>query len=151
MTWGDVQIISLQKMFLDDEREIEVEDLFDLREDSDIGVYLRRMPGVMNEAMQRVKSYVQNVWEDDEVVQIQNIDKNTLDIEEIQMPESACVLLPLYIASQLYKEDDIGLATQYRNEFETGLQDLVNEIKTQRTIENVDGESNLVWNEGWWF
>ena len=28
------------------------------------------------------------------------------------------VLLPLYMASQLYKDDDITLATMYRNEFE---------------------------------
>ena len=28
---------------------------------------------------------------------------------------------PLYIASQLYKDEDLGLATLYRNEFELGL------------------------------
>lgn len=30
-------------------------------------------------------------------------------------------LLPLYMASQLYKDDDFALATAYRNEFEAGL------------------------------
>lgn len=35
-------------------------------------------------------------------------------------PELA-VLLPLYIASQLYKDDDISIATVYRNEFEQGI------------------------------
>jgi hypothetical protein len=35
-------------------------------------------------------------------------------------------LLPLYMASQLYKDDDIGVATQYRNELEVGFNRLVN-------------------------
>ena len=40
-------------------------------------------------------------------------------------PELA-VLLPLYMASQLYKDDDNGIATTYRNEFEVGLEALIN-------------------------
>lgn len=40
-------------------------------------------------------------------------------------PEVAA-LLPLYMASQLYKDDDNGIATTYRNEFEVGLDALVN-------------------------
>ena len=39
----------------------------------------------------------------------------------LELAEDAAVLLPLYIASQLYKEEDLGLATLYRNEFELGL------------------------------
>ena len=35
-------------------------------------------------------------------------------------------LLPLYMASQLYKDDDMGVATQYRNELEVGFSRLVN-------------------------
>lgn len=35
-------------------------------------------------------------------------------------------LLPLYMASQLYKDDDNGIATSYRNEFEVGFERLVN-------------------------
>lgn len=34
------------------------------------------------------------------------------------------VLLPLYMASQLYKDDDNGIATAYRNEFEVALEGL---------------------------
>lgn len=40
-------------------------------------------------------------------------------------PELA-VLLPIYMASVLYMDDDNGLATSYRNYFETGLSDLIN-------------------------
>jgi len=35
-------------------------------------------------------------------------------------------LLPLYMASELYKDDDMGIATAYRNEFEVGFERLVN-------------------------
>lgn len=42
----------------------------------------------------------------------------------LSLPGGAERLLPLYIASQLYKEDDAGLATQYRNEFEAALAQL---------------------------
>lgn len=34
------------------------------------------------------------------------------------------VLLPLYMASQLFKDDDIGMATQWRNEFEVARAEL---------------------------
>lgn len=38
-------------------------------------------------------------------------------------PETLC-LLPLYIVSELYKDDDVTLSTVYRNQFETGLENL---------------------------
>ncbi len=42
----------------------------------------------------------------------------------ILLDEQGAVLLPLYMASQLYKDDDISMATQYRNEFEAALERL---------------------------
>lgn len=45
----------------------------------------------------------------------------TPDETGIVMAEGAEVLIPLYMASQLYKDDDTGIATQYRNEFEAAL------------------------------
>ena len=41
--------------------------------------------------------------------------------DRLELAEDAAALLPLYIASQLYKDEDLGLATLYRNEFELGL------------------------------
>ena len=43
-----------------------------------------------------------------------------------QMPlqPQAAVLMPLYMASQLYKDDDLTISTQYRNEFEAALERL---------------------------
>lgn len=49
------------------------------------------------------------------------IDADTDDDDEIKLHDEVAVLLPLYIASQLYKDDDIALATIYRNEFETAI------------------------------
>ena len=42
----------------------------------------------------------------------------TPDSEELPVEQQAAVILPLYMASQLYKDDDSALATAYRNEFE---------------------------------
>lgn len=46
----------------------------------------------------------------------------TPDDHELPLPEEVCLLLPLYVASALYKDDDLALATMYRNEFEAGLE-----------------------------
>ncbi len=43
---------------------------------------------------------------------------------EISIQPQAAVLLPLYMASQLYKDDDLTISTQYRNEFEAALDKL---------------------------
>ena len=45
----------------------------------------------------------------------------TADDWVIPLPPAAAVLLPFYMASQLYKEDDLALSTVYRNEFEAAL------------------------------
>jgi len=39
----------------------------------------------------------------------------------INLPYNICSIVPLYLASELYKDDDISLSTQYRNQFETEL------------------------------
>ena len=56
----------------------------------------------------------------------QQIDYNTEDNYELPLDPEVVVLLPLYMASQLYKEDDNGIATSYRNEFEVAFERLVN-------------------------
>ena len=142
MTWGEVQIIALQKMFAKDE-PIKVESLNTLRNDDDCKWYLSAMPAVANEAIQRIKPYVKNIYEYDQKnkkykkTEVDKIDNDTDDNAVINYPEDACVLIPLYIASQLYKDDDISQATAYRNEFETGLQDLICNIENQESIKEV--------------
>jgi len=50
----------------------------------------------------------------------------TEDDYEIPLDPEVYTLLPLYMASQLYKDDDNGIATAYRNEFEVGFERLRN-------------------------
>lgn len=140
MTWGEIQIISLEKMFAKDE-PIDVDSLPKLRKDDDCKWYLRAMPAVCNEAIQRIKPYIMNMYAINEgKTEKTKLDKITIDTDddyELTLPEDACVLIPLYIASQLYKDDDIAQATAYRNEFEVGLQDLIPNIENQSTIVEV--------------
>ena len=51
------------------------------------------------------------------------ITSNTSDSYEFTTPVEMVALIPYYIVSELYKEDDISVATMYRNQFETGLQE----------------------------
>ena len=44
----------------------------------------------------------------------------TEDTYVLSIAPEVAALLPLYMASQLYKDDDNGIATTYRNEFEVG-------------------------------
>lgn len=50
---------------------------------------------------------------------------NTPEDYELPLYPEVAALLPLYMASQLYKDDDISVATQYRNEFEVGREALM--------------------------
>ena len=50
----------------------------------------------------------------------------TDDLYELPIDPEVYALLPLYMASQLYLDDDAGVATQYRNSFEVGFERLVN-------------------------
>lgn len=51
---------------------------------------------------------------------------DTEDTYELPIDQEIFALLPLYMASQLYKDDDNGIATSYRNEFEVGFERLRN-------------------------
>ena len=48
----------------------------------------------------------------------------TADTYRFTQPSEMIAILPLYIASELYKDDDAALATQYRNQFETELENI---------------------------
>lgn len=49
------------------------------------------------------------------------ITSETDDSYELDISAEMAALIPTYIASELYKDDDISIATVYRNQFETGL------------------------------
>ena len=58
----------------------------------------------------------------------------TADNFVIDVDREVAAILPLYIASQLYKDDDVSLATQWRNEFESAFEKLV-PTQTTPTVE----------------
>lgn len=62
---------------------------------------------------------------------------------DMQLDPDVAVLVPLYMASQLYKDDDIAIATQYRNEFEIGRELL----KIERGGSSASEFKNTT---GWW-
>lgn len=49
------------------------------------------------------------------------ITPNTADSFRLNVPSEMAAILPLYMASELYKDDDAAIATQYRNQFEAEL------------------------------
>lgn len=57
------------------------------------------------------------------------ITSGTADDYELELDPEVDVLVPLYMASQLYKDDSNAIATTYRNEFEVGLQSLKDAVK----------------------
>lgn len=58
----------------------------------------------------------------------QPITLDTTDDTELVLDPEVAALLPLYMASQLYKDDDISIATVYRNEFEVAFERLVKAV-----------------------
>ena len=52
----------------------------------------------------------------------------TADDAVFSLDPEVAALLPLYMASQLYKDDDNGIATMYRNEFETAFERLTKHV-----------------------
>ena len=66
-----------------------------------------------------------------------DINLNTPDDYEMPLDPEVVVLLPLYMASQLYKDDDASLATIYRNEYEVAFERLQNGSNVPRKEEFV--------------
>lgn len=142
MKWGEIQVITLQKLFATDD-EMTFDNLEELQKNDDCKAYIEGMIPVANEAIQLIKPYIMNMYEYDSEqkkyvkTKIEVIDNEYTKNTELSLPYDACVLIPLYMASQLMKDDDISLATQYRNEFEVGLQNLIYNIENQTEINNV--------------
>lgn len=65
-------------------------------------------------------------------------DETVLDIDD-----DVASIIPLYMASQLYKEDDNSIATVYRNEFEAARGEL-------RSSRNGSLTDKFVCTTGWW-
>lgn len=64
---------------------------------------------------------------------------------ELNVPREVAGLLPLYMASELYKDDDLSMAVQYRNEFEDALQKLQSNYRKRPA-----GSGSYQNTTGWW-
>ncbi|MDD7418316.1 MAG: hypothetical protein PUK46_02375 [Ruminococcus sp.] len=71
------------------------------------------------------------------------ITAETADDYVLPVDDEVVVLLPLYMASQLYKDDDNGIATTYRNEFEVALESLI-DSSMQQGYEEFTSESGWI-------
>ena len=100
MTWFDIKLSTLQKMFAVSGDKIV--------ENDTTMPYLSAMPYVCNEGLSLLYA------NEDKITPI------TPDYYELELDDKGAELLPLYMASQLYKDEDVGLAAIYRNEFEIG-------------------------------
>ncbi len=67
---------------------------------------------------------------------------STEDDYVLPLDSEVVVLLPLYMASQLYKDDDNGIATVYRNEFEVAREQLYNQV-------SMLSDEHIVSESGW--
>lgn len=77
----------------------------------------------------------------------QTITVETPDSEIIDLAPEAAVLLPLYMAAELYKEDELSLATVLRNEYEDGLTKLQTAYAASGAGFRSAGFCNTT---GWW-
>lgn len=77
----------------------------------------------------------------------QTITMETEDGEELELAPEAAVLVPLYIAAELYKEDELSLATVLRNEYEDGLMKLQTAYAASGAGIRPAGFCNTT---GWW-
>lgn len=142
MKWGEIQLATLQKLFATDE-DMTFENLDSLLENDDCRTYVQGMVQVANEAIQLIKPHIMNMYEYDSTQEkyikttVEKIDDTYTKDTKLDLPYDACILIPLYMASQLMKDDDISLATQYRNEFEAGLDNLDINIENPSEVENV--------------
>ena len=70
----------------------------------------------------------------------------TEDGYELPLYPEVAALLPLYMASQIYKDDELGMAVQYRNEFEVGREALLGTAARQ----SPGGRDSWRCTTGWW-
>lgn len=77
------------------------------------------------------------VWYDRAPKKLTTLTEND---EELDFSDEIAVPAVLYVASELYKEDDIQLSTQWRNQFEVELESLQDRrLPTQRTVRKTRG------------
>lgn len=137
MTWGECKIITLKKMFTN-ERIISENEITELQKNDEYKLFLDNMPFTANEGINRIyqNGRPKYVLEDGEYVKNipEKIESNTSNDYELPLTEEEACILPLYIASEIYKDDDLTLSTVYRNEFETALLELKQNLENENEV-----------------
>lgn len=188
MTWGEIQIESLKKMFLNKEN-LEATKLNEYKADKKYKTYLFAMKQACNEALTQIyaiceptikmyelelekgksvydlseiitdyeniydlespnnvvwKQITKNLlkienWGEGKIiiyyeVKRQYVDDKTEDTYKFDIEDEFVKIIPLYIAGELYKDDDLTIATVYMNEFNTMMNILLG--KNSTTITN---------------
>ena len=177
MNWGEIQIESLKKMFLNND-DLSIDKLNEYRESKKYKTYLFAMPQACNEAINYIcnlepviKSYeltvekerydlkeliedfkcIENIisnkkWnmETDSILKIDTtagniiiyyeayptlIDFESTEETKLNINKECVRYIPLYIAGELYKDDDLTLSTVYMNEFMTNINLLTGRTK----------------------
>lgn len=196
MTWGEIQIESLKKMFLNKE-VLTIENLGTYKNDKKYKTYLDAMPQACNEAINyiinlepiiKVKELEKNgtnhiydlkqlftdykkfyninteypvIWEmlSKNLIKINewtqgkidiyyeaypnNISKETTSNTKLDLEEAFSRIIPLYIAGELYKDDDLTLSTMYMNEFITNLNAMI--TNDNFTNNNIQSTYRMEW------
>ena len=196
MTWGEIQIESLKKMFLNKE-VLKIEEIEKYKTDKKYKTYLDAMPQACNEAI----NYIINL---EPIIKVEELQKNgdnskydlkelfsdykrfyninseypvmwtmltkniigingwtkgnidiyyeaypkkvTKDTEistKIDLEEAFSRIIPLYIAGELYKDDDLTLSTMYMNEFITNLNAMI--TNDNFTNNNIQSTYRMEW------
>ena len=195
MTWGEIQIESLKKMFLNTEN-ITVDNLETYLTDKKYKTYLFAMPQACNEAVNYIASRLGTEVHIYQLTRVETnhlydlsaisdlsdlrkvkdvicpagvnwkmITKDLLEIEEwesgdvylryeitppviasdttastdIGLKNAHATIVPLYIAGELYKDDDLSMSTMYMNEFFNMISAFEGdmELMTNPTIETI--------------
>lgn len=68
----------------------------------------------------------------------QLITKDTPDEEEMELDPEVAVLLPLYMASQLYEDDDLGISSYWAQQYNEGKSRLLPSLNLGRASDFVD-------------
>jgi len=73
------------------------------------------------------------------------ITEETSDDTQINLPYELCLILPFYIASELYLEDDSGLSIGWRNKFESSLSEyaVMKKRKAMRRYEVIESAGEI--------
>lgn len=72
------------------------------------------------------------------------VTNQTLDTYEFDLPDDFMLLIPMYIASELYKEDDLAIATSYRNQFEVEIKRLSDEAAQAPSSEKFESKGGWI-------